>query len=257
MKLRPLNKENIQEKTKAFFHGQKWKDLLVFLVFVGIAFAFWLMQYFQQTSQYDALSSSRNPYSETGIVGDSLHGKGKEIPVRINGTLSLATGSRLVDSLHIEPSEVWIYGDKNILDTLQWINTVSVKETGLQKNIDLLLKLQAPKGLRVSPQKVRVTAELEEYAEKKFELSITCAHLPDDLHVRFFPSSVEIICYVSLNDYASLKAEDLTIGVDYNELAQNEGVNIQLAMLRKPQWLDDYRILPETVEYLIEQKRRL
>lgn len=47
MKLR-VNKNQIQERTKVFFHSQTWKNFLVFLVFVFIAFTFWLSQYYQQ-----------------------------------------------------------------------------------------------------------------------------------------------------------------------------------------------------------------
>ncbi|MDR1632361.1 MAG: hypothetical protein LBR97_05735 [Dysgonamonadaceae bacterium] len=254
MTLHPVNKEEIQRKTRTFFRSRKWKELLVFLLFVAIAFVFWLMQYFQQTSDYDTSAFSRNPYPETTMVNDSLHGEGKEIPVRIDGMLSPANGYRFIDSLQIEPDKVWVYGDKKILDTLQWIYTSTLNEANIQKNINFIVKLQTPKGLSASVQKVRLTATLEKYAEKKFELLLICPNVPDDIHVRFFPSTVEIVCYISLNNYASLKAEDLEVGVDYNELLQNTNVNILPALLRKPQGLDDYRIVPETVEYLIEQK---
>jgi len=132
-----------------------------------------------------------------------------------------------------------------------------VKEEKIQNNLDLTLKLQIPKGLLSSVQKVRITAGVEEYAEKRFELPIVCLNCPEDIHVRFFPSTAEIVCYVSLNHYASLSAENLQIGIDYEELIQNTEVSILPALLRKPQWLTDYRIIPELVEYLREQKREL
>jgi YbbR domain-containing protein len=127
----------------------------------------------------------------------------------------------------------------------------------IQKNVHINVKLQVPKGLTASIQKVRISADLEEYVEKKFELPVTCINLPDNIYVRFFPSTVEIVCYLSLTDYTSVKTEDLEVGVDYSELLQNTNVNIPPTMLRKPQWMDDYRIIPETLEYLIEQKQHL
>ncbi|MDR2683382.1 MAG: hypothetical protein LBB64_05895 [Dysgonamonadaceae bacterium] len=254
MTLRPVNQEKIQQKTKTFFRSRKWKDFLVFLLFVAMASVFWLMQYFQQTGDYDPAVPARNPYSETGTAVDSLRGEGKEVPVRINGILSPATGYRFTDSLHIEPDKVRVYGDPQILDTLQGVNTSILNETHIQKDIHLIAKLQMPKGLSASVQKVQITAGLEKYAEKKLELPVTCLNVPDDFHVRFFPSSVEIVCYLSLTHYASLKADDLEVGVDYNELIRNTNANILPVLLRKPFWLNDYRIVPETVEYLIEQK---
>ena len=257
MKLRPLNKEEIKHKTKTFFHSEKWKNFLVFLIFVVIASVFWLMQYSQQARSY-------NPNPPTVIidrgseaVNDSLRRKGKAVPVRIDGTLSPANGYRFVDSLRIEPAVVWVYGDNKVLDTLQWIQTQPVKDDKIQNHFDRNLKLQIPKGLRATVQKVRIIARLEEFAEKRIELPILCWNCPNDIYVRFFPSTVEIVCYISLNNYASLKADDLETGIDYDELIKNAGTEISLTLLRKPPWLTDYRILPESVEYLIEQKRTL
>ena len=257
MKRRPLNKEEIKQKTQVFFHSEKWKSLWVFLVFVAIASVFWLMQYSQQAQGYDTVAPTRTMDPSSDILSDSLRRKGKAIPVRIDGTFSPASGYRLVDSLRIEPASVWMYGDTKILDTLQWIQTLPVKGDKIQNDLDMNLKLQIPKGLHAIVQKVRVTAKVEEYAEKIIELPILCWNCPNNIHVRFFPSTVEIVCYISLNDYASLKADDLEIGVDYDELIKNADSDILLALLRKPQGLTDYRIIPETAEYLIEQKREL
>ena len=253
MKRRLLNKEEIKQQTKVFFHSEKWKNLLVFLVFIGIAFVFWLMQYAQQPQ----IANPKITDPSSAAVNDSLRRKGREVPVRINGSLSPASGYRFVDSLHIEPAGVWVYGDKKILDTLQWIRTVPVKDDKIQNDLDLILKLQAPKGLHTTVPRVRVTAKMEEFAEKKFELPVLCRNCPDDIHVRFFPSTVEIVCYISLSNYAALEAEDLETGVDYDELIQSKSVNTLLTLFRKPQWLTDYRIIPESVEYLIEQKQEL
>ena len=257
MKLQPLNREEIKKKTKTFFHSQKWRNFLVFLLFVGIAFAFWLMQYSQQTQKYDTIASAKIIEPSSATVSDSLRKRGKEVPVRINASFSTASGYRFIDSLHIKPSTVWVYGDKKILDTLQWIQTVFVKEDKIQNNLDLTLKLQIPKGLQTTVQKVRLIAEMEEYAEKKIELPVLCRNCPEDIHVRFFPSTVEIVCYLSLSNYTALTAEDLETSVDYDDLIKNTGANILPALFRKPQWLTDYRIIPEAVEYLIEQKQEL
>ena len=252
-----LNKEEIKQKTKAFFHSERWKSVWVFLVFVGIASIFWWMQHVQQPQNYDRIVSVKTEEPNSTTVSDSLHRKGKEIPVRVNGSISPASGYRFVDSLHIEPPTVWVYGDKKILDTLQWIQTVPVKAGKIQNNLDLTLKLQIPKGLHASVQKVRLTTEMEEYAEKKIELPVVCRNCPNNIHIRFFPSMVEIVCYISLSNYSALKADDLEIGITYDELIKNTGVNILLTLFRKPQGLTDYRIIPESVEYLIEQKQEL
>ena len=40
--------KSVQTRTKAFFHGERWKEALVFLLFVFLAFCFWMLQSLQQ-----------------------------------------------------------------------------------------------------------------------------------------------------------------------------------------------------------------
>jgi YbbR domain-containing protein len=247
------NKETIQQKTRTFFHSQKWKDLLVFFLFVAIAAIFWLMQYLQQTSNHENPNPTQSPHTETTTPSDTLHTTSKELPIHISGTLTPDTGYRLIDSLHIEPAKLWIHGSKDILDTLQQIHTQPINKKNIRNDLQLTVKLQIPIGTTTPTQRAKITAKLEQYAEKKFELPITCRNTPPDTHVRFFPSTAEITCYISLSHYPTLQAEQLEIGTDYTELLQSTDNNHQPTLLRHPPWLTDYRIHPEQIEYIIEQ----
>jgi hypothetical protein len=310
-----------------------WKDLMVFLFFVVLAFCFWCLQYFQQKMERDVfipiryvhvpkdialhdslptemmlrladkgtvfvqhffghnnlfitidlatLATNSNGYrieranlyaqiknlvpNTTQIISFrpetiQIHYsplKKKELPVRIDGIIYPAAGYVFTDSLRIEPSRIWVYGDKKTLDTLQYISTEAVKKENVQKKLVLTLSLNAPKSVHLSAQKVKLTVETEEYTEKKFELPVICRNLPANMNARFFPSTVEVVCRLPISKYTLLNKHDLEVGVDYNELSLHPGTTVLPVLLQKPQWLIDYRLAPETVEYLIEQKRDL
>jgi hypothetical protein len=178
--------------------------------------------------------------------------KKKEVPVKIEGKITTAAGYMFVDSIHINPSKVWVYGNREALDTLRFVKTVIAKEENIQKKLDLTLSLDVPQGMRLSTEKVRITSDVEEYTEKKFELPVVCYNLPPDMHIRFFPSTVEVVCRLALSKYPQLTENALEVQVDYNALSQNPGMNVSLELSRKPQWLLNYRIVPKIVEYLIE-----
>jgi hypothetical protein len=183
--------------------------------------------------------------------------KKKELPVALNGNIQPAPGYILIDNINIQPAIVNVYGNSQTLDKLQAIHTVPVKKSNLEKNLDISLDLQIPPGVRLSTDKVKVTVALEAYTEKSFELSIVAYNLPENLYVRFFPSSVELICQVALSKYSQLKEIDLEVGIDYNQLKQNKNTTIPLTLRKKPKMLINYRIIPERVEYLIEQNGNL
>jgi hypothetical protein len=333
MNLNRLNKENLNNKTKAFFRSNKWKNFLVFFSFVVLAFVFWLMRFYQQKFEIELSIPLRYEEVPSGIVlSDSLpdfihlkiQDKGtvllnylfsknwgainidlknislkqepyllqrnvisnklyeylspstqlisfypeniaihyfplnkKEVPVVLANALSLAPGYIFVDSVTINPSTITVYGNKQALDTIREIRTEPVKKSNINKQMDMSLDLQIPRGIHTSTNKVKLSANVEAYTEKSFELPVVSTNLPENLYVRFFPSTVTLICQVPLSKYTQLTEKDLKVSVDYNELKRNKNTMPFLQLSKKPKGLINYRILPDRVEYLIEQKREL
>ena len=327
MEIRKINPDKIKKQTKVFFQSQTWKNILVFFVFVVLAFCFWIMQYFQQKTEREIvlpiqyinvpkqviLSDSTSndlivKISDKGVaflkyyyntptikidlknisekdsvytvprsvinseILDALSNATqlisfrpdvlevryaplmkKEVPIRINGKITPASGYTFTDSLHIEPSSVFIYGEKTNLDSIQYILTRKINEENIRKDLDIKIKLETRQGIHTSQEDVRIYSTIEEYTEKFFELPIICHNVPEKINVRFFPSVVEINCRIALSKYPQLTENNLAIDVDYNELVKNQGSNLSIKLTTKPEWLISYRLNPSTVEYLFEQ----
>jgi hypothetical protein len=183
--------------------------------------------------------------------------KSKNLPVVLTGNVDPAPGYFFVNDLTINPSTIVVYGSPQVLDKLHAINTKQFKQTAIDKKLDVSLDLQIPQGVRLSTHKVQLTAEVEAYTEKTFELPVVSHNLPANLYVRFFPSSVELVCQVALSKYSQLTEKELEISIDYNQLEQNKNALIPLTLSKKPKDLINYRMVPERVEYLIEQKKNL
>ncbi|GHT13396.1 hypothetical protein FACS189426_18250 [Bacteroidia bacterium] len=179
----------------------------------------------------------------------------KELPVVIDGLLLPAAGFMFSDNIAIDPSSVTVYGDKETLDTLLSIKTARIDKNNIDKRLDLSTQLAVPAGVRLSTGQVGLTAEVEEYTEKSFELSVYCYNLPESRKVRFFPSTVDLYVQVGLSKYSKVTKFDFEIGVDYEQLIQKNAANYPLTLTKMPQWLVNYRIVPEVVEFLVEQKR--
>jgi hypothetical protein len=183
--------------------------------------------------------------------------KKKEVPVVLNGDILVAPGYIFADTIALAPSTIIVYGEPQVIDTLKVIRTAPVKKTNIDKKLAISLDLQIPNGIHSATDKVKLTADVEAYTEKSFELPIVSRNLPENRYVRFFPSTAEIICQVALSKYAQLTETDLEVSIDYNELKQNKNTSVALTLGKKPKGLINYRIVPERVEYLIEQKADL
>ena len=178
----------------------------------------------------------------------------KDLPVTIQGIVSPAFGYLISDSIRIEPAQVTAYGDKNTLDTIHAIQTVPLDYGNIDKNWTVTAGLQAPAGIRLSINNVKLSATVEEYTEKTFEIPVVCIDIPPDRKVHFFPSAVELSVKVGLSKYSLLSKSNFEINVNYDDLKLKNTANCSLTLTRKPDWVDSYRIAPEVIEFLIEQK---
>ena len=178
----------------------------------------------------------------------------KMLPVTINGMIVPASGYLFSDSITIEPSQVMVYGSKNALDTLREIRTIPMDYSITDKDWSVSAGLQAPNGVNLTVDRVKLSATIEEYTEKIFEIPVVCNNLPPNRKIHFFPSSVELAIKVGLSKYAQLSKLDFEIAVDYNDLKEKNSANCSLALTRKPPEIDNYRIAPNVIEFLIEQK---
>jgi hypothetical protein len=178
----------------------------------------------------------------------------KELPVTINGTISPASGYLFSDSIRIEPDRVIIYGEKNVLDTLLEIQTLPLNHSNIDKNRTISAVLQIPEGIRLSVNQAELSVKVEEYTERTFELPVICYNTPSNRKVHFFPSTVELSVRVGLSKYSLLSKSSFEIAVNYNDLAWKNTANCSLTLTQKPPWIESYRIAPNMIEFLIEQK---
>lgn len=181
----------------------------------------------------------------------------KKLPVSINGTISPALGYLFSDSIRVEPAQVIVYGSKSALDTLRRIQTIPLNYDNIDdKNWTVSVDLQAPEGINLVVDQVELSATIEEYTEKTFDLPVVCYNIPSNCKVHFFPSTVELGVKVALSKYSQLSKANFEIAVNYNDLKEKNTANCSLTLTRKPPGMESYRIVPNVIEFLIEQQKK-
>ncbi len=189
---------------------------------------------------------------ELNIQYDVL--KEKKLPVIFNGFLLPASGFMLFDDVRFNPSEIEVYGPENILDTLTGIYTQRVEFENLNEPLKTEIKLKPIEGVKMELNGVELLANVEEFTEKNFNLPIIPVNAPQKLILRTFPATVIVTCLLPLSQYNELKGSDLEVTVNYQELDTINSSTIPVNITKKPTWLKNFRLNPDKVEYLLEQK---
>lgn len=178
----------------------------------------------------------------------------KEVPIQVNGNLKPALGF-WIDTVELNPSSVMIMGEAENLDTINVVLTEEIKIENIGENFEKKLNLIRPNSkVRLDQKKINIHVFVEEYTEKIFSIPVQSVNTPDGFQVRFFPSDIEVICQLPLERYQDLKKEDLAIAIQYDSLLIDRQAVISVNLIKKPDYIKSYRLIPETIEFLIEQE---
>ena len=178
----------------------------------------------------------------------------KDVPIEIDITVSLEQGYQISDSMTVVPEKVRLFANSNALDTITSVKTAYAEINRANKTQDLTLRLQQIAGMQMEPEEVTVTIPIEEFTEKRISLTVMCTDMPDYHVLRTFPSSVEVVCNVPISRFRELLESDFEIQIPIQEFEtrQMEG-KIHLYLTKQPLWIIHPVIIPDVVEFIIEQ----
>ena len=180
----------------------------------------------------------------------------KELPVQLQMSLSMKPGFQLADSIQIIPDKVLAHASSIMLDSLYTLKTVHREIKDADKTREITFQLQKIEGVRMQPNEIKVIIPIEEFTEKRFTLPILCPDVPDNYTLRAFPSSFEVICNIPISRFKDLTESDFEIQIPFQEFEENQNDGeLSLRLTKKPGWISEPVLNPNTTEFIIEQKK--
>ena len=178
----------------------------------------------------------------------------KTVPVVFDGEMRTGGGHLVVDSISIIPSEVQIFGTGEQLRNISEVTTEYSVFENLKATSQLKAKLKKIEGVKFNPNEIEVYIPIHEFTERQFEIPITVSNQPEDTDIKFFPSKVNVTFAVTLDDYKKIIPEDFEIEINYNDLKNKEGDQVELELTESPTSIKNPHISPRMVEFLFELK---
>jgi hypothetical protein len=178
----------------------------------------------------------------------------KEVPVQADISVSLEPGFQISGPITVVPEKVRVYADNNTLELITNVKIVDseIKKANQTKKINV--RLQKIDNVRIDPGEVTVTVPIEEFTEKRMVLAVGCSDLPENYILRFFPSSVEVVCNVPLSRFKELEDTHFEISIPFEEFETNQlSGKLPVYLTKQPSWIAHTAIIPATVEFIIEQ----
>ncbi len=151
------------------------------------------------------------------------------------------------------PDSIIATGPFTVLDTLRFVTTEPVELNNLTDSVIKTYNIQKIDQLDFNKKKVKVIIPVDKFTETAFSSEIDLKNVPDTLVLKTFPNTVSIKYRVTLSNYDKVRPERLKPYVDYLDIEKTQSSKLQIWLTDTPAYIQGVKIIPGSVEYLIEK----
>lgn len=192
----------------------------------------------------------------TSVSLDSLQlyyttNPGKKVPILIDCQVYPASGSTMSGSIKASPGSVYVYGRKEVLDTINYVTTDPMTLRNVTETTELEVKIKKMKDARAMPSKVKLIVPIEPLVRKQAMISVESINVPEEEELLLFPSRVPVEYYVAMSKLNDDEDENINLIVNYDEISLSKGGKLHVETLKFPDRLKNLRVLTDSVEYAV------
>lgn len=178
----------------------------------------------------------------------------KTVPVKLESEITYALGYDIRDSLILEPDSVKVIGPKNIVDKITKIKTQEIKlkdvKNSIKEDVGLVLD-KSMENIKLNRNTVKILGIVEKFTEGTFEVPVTLINLPADVKINYFPKTILVSYYVSLENYKKVKTLDFRIVCDYAQVKSLDKSFFTPQLVAKPKEVKSAKLKQQKVEFII------
>ncbi|MEZ4792075.1 MAG: YbbR-like domain-containing protein [Gelidibacter sp.] len=178
----------------------------------------------------------------------------KTVPIKLDAKITYEAGYDLLGSLKVQPDSVKVIGPKNSVEKISRIKTNEIKLKDVNVNIDetATLVLDKPmKNVKLSLNKIKVQGTVEKFTEGSFEVPVNIVNLPSDIKINYFPKTVQVSYYVSLENFKNIKALDFKVECDYNETKDQDRSFFTPKLVAIPKLVKNAKMKQNKIDFII------
>lgn len=177
----------------------------------------------------------------------------KYIPVLHNVNVNFANGYDVLEAIKIIPDTVKVIGPETMLSKLNAINTEALVLTEVNKPINKYLALTLDSinpEITVKTRKVMVSANVEKFTEGTLSIPVAVTNIPKGTTLNYFPKSINVSYYTSLNNFNLVVESDFKIECDYSKLNESSDY-LNAVLVKRSHYVKSTRLHQQKIEFII------
>ena len=178
-------------------------------------------------------------------------GKHKAVKVLFDGKISTKSDFILCDVI-LTPNTVDVYAPQNTYDTISAIKTTQINYEDLEDTTTVNIKLDPPVGVKCEPDQIEAKICIDMLTSKQISVPIYTSNCPPNIVLKPFPNQASITFKVNASRLKSIKEDDFSAVIDYNEIKNESGSQCKVNLTSVPSDISNVQFSPQYVEYVIE-----
>lgn len=178
----------------------------------------------------------------------------KIVDIKINANIKTKEQFVVYGKYVVKPDKIKIYGAKEIIDTIDYIETEYIELNDVSESQTISMHLNNIKGVKLEFKSVEVKFFVEEYTELQTDKEIRVLNVPDSIVLHILPQKCFVKYKVPLKYISTVNTKTINIFVDYKKI-DPVGSKIEVDHDSLPSNILSISVIPDYVDYFIESKK--
>ena len=171
----------------------------------------------------------------------------------ISSNITPASGSIIEGNLQPSPSNVYVFGEPSVLDTIHAVQSDLITLKDLTETTTVKAYLKKIRNARVVPSVIEVTVPVEPLVKKEAMITLSAVNVPKGKEMLLFPSKVPVDYYVAMSRLNDNDDPSIELQVDYRGILESNNGKLRVRVVSYPERLQNLSLKTDSVEYTIVQ----
>ncbi len=175
----------------------------------------------------------------------------KFVPIELKREISYAVGYDIKDDFNFNVDSVKVVGSEEELNKVDRLKTELLKLNDVKADINQRIAIDTAgyQNIDIFPKQVTVRGEIARFTEGTIEVAIRITNKPSDVAINYFPKVVQLVYYVDLDNYNSMKASDFSVECNYADL-QDEQSYLVPKIVNKPDFVKRANLKQKRIDFI-------
>lgn len=175
---------------------------------------------------------------------------GRRVAIQVNYHVSAVSGKTVLPNPQLAVRSALVYGDAAQVDTIRFLRTERISLSNIKETQVVEAKIKSIPGVKVKPDKVKVTFVVEPLVKKESMVMVTADNVPSGQELLFFPAKVLVVYYVPMSLFNS-DDTGIVVKASYPEAKAARGSKVGLRITHMAPHVRNVSLATDSVEYAI------